>query len=78
MQIKEAAQLFHEGVVSSLQSVVNPVNQDQWLLQIATKSKRIFTISTVRHDVKSYKTLEAVISDVVRITGRLTALEFKL
>lgn len=77
MDIREAARLFHEGVINRIQAVHDPVKSEQWLLQIETHRKTIFSISTVRHETKSYKTLEAVAADVLRITGRLTSMEFK-
>ena len=74
MQIKEAKLVFNTGGITRFISAHNPLKPTEWVLLIELKKGLQYPIETVRNETKSYKTIEYLLADVYKITGRVTSL----
>jgi hypothetical protein len=77
MKIKLAKDYFDLGVITQINAVKNP-DSPGWLMQIEDKNGKQQTLQTARNQAKSFATLDALVKDVERIGGSVSALPVKL
>lgn len=77
MKIKLAKDSFELGVITQINAIKNP-DSPGWLMQLEDKTGKQRTLQTARNQPKSFTTLDALVKDVERIGGSVSALPVKL
>jgi hypothetical protein len=71
MQINQAAELYHSGVIKGFSAVRPSLVEDGWLLALSLGSSAQSFIQTARGKDKVYKSFDSLSQDLKRITGKL-------
>lgn len=77
MQLKDAKAYFELGVITGFDAVRDPLQPSNWLLIISGKEERSWTLETQKKEEKSFSTLDSLVNEVERITGRVSSLKIK-
>jgi hypothetical protein len=73
MKIATAKEYYELNVLTGFDAVRDPLSHG-WLLSISGKEGRCWTLQTALGATKTYSTLDSVVVEVQRITGRVSSL----
>lgn len=77
MKLKEAKDYYELGVLTGFDAVRDPMTTG-WLLAISGKQGRSWTLETALGGDKSYATLDSLVTEIERITGRVSSLHVSI
>jgi hypothetical protein len=75
MNIKKAVEYFDLGMIRSFHSVRESSLGAGWLLVIAGPDGRFWTLQTAKGEDKVYSSLDTLIGEVEKISGRVSSFE---
>jgi hypothetical protein len=73
MKINTAKEYYALNVLTGFDAVRDPLSKG-WLLSISGKEGRCWTLQTALGITKSYATLDSLVAEIERITGRVSSL----
>jgi hypothetical protein len=74
MNIKKAVEYFELGLIRGFHTVHEPLGAG-WLLVIAGPDGRSWTLQTAKGEDKVYSSLDTLIGEVEKISGRVSSFE---
>ena len=74
MNIKQAKEYYHLGVVSKIYAVVDALDSSAWCLVVEGTGGQSWDLKTALGKTKSYKSLDTLIEEIRSITGRVSSL----
>ena len=77
MKIKDAKEYYELGVLIGFDAVRDPMAPG-WLLVVSGREGRSWTLETALGGSKVYSTLDSLVVEIERITGRVTSLHVGL
>ena len=77
MQIKQAKEYFDLGVITAFHAV-RDLKPGCWILSIAGRDDRQWTLETARGEVKIFSSLDTLAGEVEKIAGRLSSINFNV
>lgn len=78
MQLKEAIEYFKISEIRGFSAIPYPMQAGSWLLELAGREGRTYTMQTARGESKAYSTLDTVAKEVERIAGRISSVQIQV
>jgi hypothetical protein len=79
MNIAKAKEYYELGLITRAGVVRDPIETGGWIVVLSDEEKgKSWELRTARGEVRSFKTLDAVISTVEEITGRVSSFGINL
>lgn len=78
MNIKQAKEYYHLGVVSKIYAVKDALRANAWCIVIEGTSGQSWDLKTALKKTKSYKSLDSVLEEIRCITGNVSYINFNI
>ncbi len=79
MNVAKAKEYYDLGIITRAGVVRDPLEPGSWIVVLSNEEKQTsWDLRTARGEVRSFKTLDAVISTVEEISGRVSSFSINL
>lgn len=73
MDIKQAKEYFHLGVILYIYVFPDVLNPSSWTICLEDKNHKFHNLETALGKIKSYKSLDTAAGEIRSITGRISS-----
>mgnify|MGYP003375598741 CR=1 FL=1 len=73
MDIKQAKEYFHLGVISKIHVLPDALDSSAWTICLEGTNDQYWILNTALGKIKSYKSLDTAADEIRSITGRISS-----
>lgn len=73
MDIKQAKEYFHLGVISKIYVLPDALDSSAWTICLEGTNEQCWILNTALGKIKSYKSLDTAADEIRSITGRISS-----
>lgn len=77
MKINQAKEYYELGVLTGF-GAVHDIKPGNWLLVIEGKDGRRWTLQTAKGEAKSFASLDTLVGEIEKITGRVSSISVSI